>query len=179
MEREDILSAETRTTATLSMDTRILFERLLAAGPGDTVTYEEMNKLVGRDIQDKDRYVLQSALQKALTHGYVFGNIRKVGFKRLSDEEIVGTGASAISRTGRMSRRGIKKLSSVRNFNELPNGAQIKHNAAMSILGMISHATRKRQVKKIEERVTYSQDKLSLRKTIEAMSGNGVAVTEE
>jgi hypothetical protein len=158
----DIIESGKATTATLAMDTRIIFERLLKAKAGDIISYDELSTLVGRDVKDKDRYVLQSALRKALSHNYVFGNIRKVGFKRLSDEEIVGTGANTISRTGRLSRRGIKKLASVRNFNELPQPAQVKHNAAMSILGMISHASRRKQVQAIERRAEYAQDKLSL-----------------
>jgi len=133
----------------LSLDTRTLIERLSKAVVGETVEYLELTGLIGRNIQADARYVLLSALNHCLNDGLVFGTVRKVGVKRLSDIEIVGAGERALPAIRRTSRRAMKRLSQVQDFTAMPREKQQRHNALASALGVIAHFTKEKQVAQI------------------------------
>lgn len=63
----------------VSPDVRKLVEFLL---PRDQATYHEMNRLVGRTLNKRDRYVLYSALNRLRRdHGVVFVVETAIGLK--------------------------------------------------------------------------------------------------
>ena len=43
-----------KTIGELSADTRAVLERMLAAREGDLISYDEISKIVGRDIRNSD-----------------------------------------------------------------------------------------------------------------------------
>jgi hypothetical protein len=158
-----------RTIKDASVDTQIIFDRLVKVAVGETVPYSELSALVGRDVQHAARGNMESARNMAMReHRMVFDAVWGEGLKRLDDQGIVGTGKRALDRIRRKARRSAKTLSCVADFAALPNEAKIKHNATVSILGVLAHMTRPKSVTRIEGLVEQKSEKIALQKVLEA-----------
>lgn len=152
----------------MSADTRAIVQRLARCKPQDMVTYKELSALVGRNIQNGARYLLSSAIRALLRDRMVFESVRNEGVKRLADGEIVDTSGTILPRVRRMAKRGIRKLTAVENFNELPNAAKVKHNTAISHLGLLAHLSTEKSAAQIEVKVEEAKQSLSLSKALDA-----------
>lgn len=155
----------------MSVETRLLLQRLEKAAVGETVSYAELTNLCGRDVQGPARGMLYSAMRATLSSGVVFATVRKTGVKRLADNEIVGVGEAAIPRIRRLARRSVRKLTAVQDFDAMPNEAKIRHNTMVSMLGAVAHVTGSKTVKEVQLRVAAAQNALPLRKTLAAFGG--------
>lgn len=160
-----------KTQYEMSADSRAIFDRLKACKVGDVVSYDEIDKIARRNVRGRDRYVLVSAIKAALREGLVFDAVRGVGVKLLNDVEIVSTAEGVIPRIRRLSRRATRKLTSVRDFNGLPNDHKVKHNATLSMLGAVSMFARGESVSKVEGEVRKANQTLSLGATLELFRG--------
>ncbi len=166
--------SDRKTIAAISLDARHLYLRLARATIGETLTYDDLSKAIGRDVSPgKPGYgALTTARRRAhLDGGIVFDAVTKIGLKRLSDTEIVGSGQHAIDRVRRAARRGAVKLLSVGDFEALPNELKHKHNAYTSLLGAITQITQGRRVEELERHVGNAQATLPLWKTLEIFKG--------
>lgn len=155
----------------LSVDTMAIYNALREMEIDEIITYEELSDLIGRDVSPNgDAYSCQaSARRKCLADdGIVIECVRSVGVKRLNDEAVARTGDHSINRIKRESNRGLKRISSVQDFNSLSSEAKISHNAAFSVLGVLAHLTKANHVKKVERAVTSSQAVLPLGQTLRA-----------
>lgn len=154
-----------------SVDTNFLAAKLSKVDVGEIVTYEELSDAIdGRDVRPgQPGYSALVSARRRLErqHGIVFGSVRKVGLKRLSDIGIVDTSDQAIASIRRKARRSAKRLTCVKNYEGMPAEKQVKHNAYMSIFGALAAASRASTVRLIEEEVAIKQDQLSLTKTLE------------
>lgn len=158
-----------RTIPQLSIDTKTIQDRLAKCAVGDTVSYEELTALVGRDVQQQARGNLMSAMRRLVPDGKVFATIRGEGVKRLSDVEIVGVGPATMNRMRRAANRARAKLAQVDDFEALPRDAKITHNLSMSVLGVLHHMTKASTVRQLEARIDQAQKALPLAKTLEAL----------
>ena len=157
-----------RPTFQMSIDTRQLYERLKQASVGETVTYQELSEIVGRDVRGRAYSNLLSARRRCMRQdAIVFGTVQKVGLQRLDDGGVVGTAEGAMSRIRRQARRAGITLSCVRDFDALPIEAQTKHNAAMSLLAVVSRITQNSAMKQLEKHVGETKKELPLTKTLE------------
>ena len=163
----------------LSVDTKILTDRLAQCSIGDIVAYEELTKLIGRDVCTIARSNLTQAVRRMLRDGIVFGTIRGVGIKRLTDEEIVGVGPQTISKFRRASRRASAKLANVQDFNGLPQAVKTTHHMSLSVLGVLTYLTKPSNVRKLETRIETAQQALPLQRTLEAMGVTAIHVVPE
>jgi hypothetical protein len=153
----------------MSIDAQVLYERLEKTQIGDRVSYKELNAIIDKNVQNGARHLLETARRAAMRkHHMVFQVIANEGLLRLDDLGIVATGKLSIAKVGRATRRGLKKLACVQNFDGMSNEAKIKHNTFASTLGALSLFTRGSSVKRIEEKVTEANVKLATRKTLEA-----------
>jgi hypothetical protein len=164
------MSENRRAVPELSVDTQTI-ERLLWEIPvGETVSYARLSEAIGRDVQHAARHILTSACDRVLREKQmVFAPVVGVGMKRLDDVGIVSTGSSTIQRIFNLSRRGLRRLAAVANFDALPNEQKVKHNLTMGQLGMLAHATKGATVKKLEQRAGNSTAPLPTAKFLEAM----------
>lgn len=154
----------------MSADTRAVVD-YLRKETEPVVPYAKLNELTGRSLNGKHRYILISALKHLLANdGLVYGAVRGVGIKRLNDTEIVAAGSETLPRIRRAARRGIKRLTSVQDFNALKPDDQTKHNALVSVLGVMAHAAKPKSLEKIEERVQQAKASLPLKRTLEAFA---------
>lgn len=153
----------------ISADGQRLAQRLAHSQPGDIIPYQELSLIIHRNVQREGRSAMDCARKYALRDEQaLFECIRGVGLKRLTDEEIVKVGPSHIKRIHSASRRGILKLSSIRDFTKLNERDQIRHNTAMSLLGVFFEVSRVKSIRRIEAAVAVVQKKLPLEDTLRA-----------
>lgn len=157
-----------RPIPTLSIDTKLIYERLASASVGDLIEYSELNDLVQRDIRNGAAGCFQSARRRVeRLDGIVFGTVRGVGVKRLSDDEIVASGQAVIDKSRRAARRGYRRLGCV-EFDGLSAESKVKHNTYQSLFSALVAVTKPSAVKKVETKVSQSQESLPLAATLEA-----------
>ena len=160
---------EKKVIQALSLDSKMIYDRLKKTDIGDVIPYAELSTLIGRSAQNGGRGSIQTARRKSLREDYmVFGVLRNVGLKRLSDIEIVATGEDTVRKIRRTSAKGFRVITAVREFDKLPNEKKVLHNAYASALGAISMATSGARMKRLEARVAEAKASLSLAGTLDA-----------
>lgn len=157
-----------KTIADMSADARAVYDRLQAARVGDVISYAALETLTRREIQGKDRYVLSTAIRACLRDGIAFGTVRKIGMKRLADAEVVTDASSAIPRIRRLARNASRKMVAISDFDSLPNEAKVRHNAVLSIFGVITQMATERSVARIEKKVAKANQTLAMAATLDA-----------
>jgi hypothetical protein len=156
-----------------SIDTETLVRHLRGLAVGSVASYEELNALIGRDVQVGARHILASAERIMLRDDRrVFAPVRNVGLKRLNDREIVGTGLDTTARLRRLARRGARKVTAVHDYDALPKDDQVQHNTHLSIFGAIGQFTRPMMVLRLSGAVEEAKDRLPLAKMLEAVKSN-------
>jgi len=159
---------EKQTIKTMSIDAEIILGVLVDVKVGETITYEDLSKRIGRDVQGQAYSAMATARRAAMrTEQVVFGTIQNEGLVRLSDEQILALDKDGYRSIRRAALRRMKRRACVK-FDGLTDENQIKHNAGMSIDNAIRAIGTKANVKKIEARVAESKEKLPLAKTLEA-----------
>lgn len=161
------MEAKTATIAQKSIDAQIIERHLETAEVGQLVTYAELSELIGRDVQGKGRYLLETAKRALLRRGIVFETVRGEGIKRASDIEIVDHRQQDFDRIKRTAGRALNKLACV-NQDSLNNEAKIKFNATASHLGVLRQLTSRKAIEAVEQQTRESKQQLPLARTIEA-----------
>jgi hypothetical protein len=152
----------------VSLETRLLTEALTAVPSGQIIPYITLSEVVGYGVVGNDPH-LQSALRRAFAQdGAVFSNVRKIGYRRLTDEEIIQNSEAIRQSIGRRAKKQIQRLAAV-DFEELPNNMRVRHNTEMSMLNLNLHFAKPKTVAAIEAVVTQSGQALPLAKTLAAL----------
>lgn len=157
------------TMTRLGIDAENIAKQLRTALVGALVRYDDLTKLVGRDVTGEARGAMNSARRLLLREGIRFDVVRGEGLKRMSDSEVAQSGAASIRSVRRKVNGEIKKLSAVSDFNSLTGAEKVQHNTAMSVLGVMSHFSKQEQVKTIEGCVTQSSQRLLAADATEAI----------
>lgn len=153
----------------ISHHSMTLVDVLQDIAPGETCSYAALTTSIGRNVQSEARSCLATArrlLQRE--QQMVFASVRGVGLKRLTDGEITTIGPQTLQKINRASRRGIHKLTCVQRFADLTNDEKIRHNTALSILGVFHEVSKTKSVKQIEVAVTGLQKQLPLKEALQA-----------
>jgi hypothetical protein len=159
---------EKRPIGLLSIDTRLIYGRLVQAEVGETIGYEELGALIGRDVRNGSRWVLQSARRKAFSEDrMMFGVISKVGLKRLSESEKVHIGEHQFGKVHRAARRGAKEQASV-DVTKLTGDELKESNRHASIFGLMAHFTKPSSAKRLNAALDKSSGPLPVMRTLEA-----------
>jgi hypothetical protein len=167
------MNGEKRNLFVVSVDIKLLYERLLKAAIGDVITYEELSEIIRLDIRSKKGWSkLFSARRRAERHDrMLFSAVPTVGIQRCNDAEIVASGPKAVQKIRRSARRGAERLSLVSDFSTLSNTDKITHNTSAAHLGALYEFTKPSAARKIEAAVKESGQTLSLGATLEAFKG--------
>lgn len=134
--------------------------------PGDVVTYGQLLTATGRtDLRE-----IMGAIQSAKNiverdDKIVIKNIRKTGYKRLENNEIVDTAPVAVKTINRKAKKAARTLACT-DFTSLSNDAKVTHNVNMSMLGAIGLCTSESKVKLVESVVRQENQILTLDKTL-------------
>lgn len=154
----------------LSVDTRLLVQRIEKMAVDEVVGFVELSALIGRNVAKQARSNLTSARYVALrTHGIVTEAVTRVGIKRLSDSAIIETiGPQVRQRYRRMATRGLRKLSTVQ-FDSLTDAQKIRQNAEISQLGALRAFSADKVTTRIESKVSgAAAGQLAIAKTLKA-----------
>ena len=154
----------------MSADARSLIDRLSKLEVDQVVTYEELSKVVGKPVNGSSTALQRAKRRLLMDEGMVLETVAKHGVKRLNDVDTVMTSEQTRNRIRGTARRGLQKISAVRDFNSLPNDMKVTWNAAAAWMGLVKHAMDGRQIKKIELKVhdATTQLSLTLAETLEA-----------
>jgi hypothetical protein len=151
-----------------SVETRLLYDRLKPAVKADVITYEELSALIGQDVTNGARHLLTSARRLTQKEDRkVFGVVRGVGLKCLTDTEIANSGEATRKSLRRKATREGKKLECV-EFDTLNGDDKVKHQVARTLVGFIYSASSPAHVKEIEGMVSKTNTALTFAKTLEA-----------
>lgn len=151
-----------------SIDTKLLYQRLAKMEIGDFVSYEELNLIIGRNVQKEGRNYLNTARRIVERNDQkVFGVIISEGLKCLNTPEIINTAASSIDRIRHASRRSIKKFECISDLESLPNDEKIRLNTYASTLGAINQFSTAKSVKKIQNIVKEVQEQIPFMKMLD------------
>ena len=161
-----------KTIQEVSAESRLLYGRLREASTGETITYQELSVICGRNVQHEGRGNLTTARRMAQRNdNKVFGVVINEGVKLLGDQAIVDSCYGTSSKIRRMAKREAIRQTCVEDFDALSSEHKARHNAAISMYGALSLMTRQKQILKLEEAVKDAQAKLPLKKTLELFSG--------
>lgn len=107
-----------------------------------TITHEQIAKIIGARTTSPDA-IKHSAMKVAAEEsGAAFENIRGVGYRRLSPNDINRVGRHTRHSIRGKAKRGSRKILAViqLNSNSMGNAEKIKAHAEIAILGMIGVA---------------------------------------
>ena len=155
---------------TQSLETQEIVRLLADDKHAALFTYDEICKSSGANDKDDVRASISSArriLQR--DKGIVFVTIIGEGIRRATDAEIVDSTARDVSGIRRTSRRGIERLSKVRDLSGLPRDKKTQFNLATSSLALIHHVTTPSAQAKIESKVEKQNEKLPVAETLAAL----------
>jgi hypothetical protein len=160
----------TRPSFEVHIDTRLLYQRLVASQIGETVTYADLSETISREVVGADSN-LQSALRRAFRDdNMVFSNIAKIGYKRLDDGEIVKSSSNDVSGLRRKAKKSSERLFKVKDYAGLSDAARISHATNASIFGAVSAFLTPRGIKAVQSGVTARGAELPVAETIKLFS---------
>ena len=157
----------------LSSDSVAVMRVLEHVAIGEVVSYATISEAIGRDIT-KFRNALESA-RRAVQRDkqMIFDVVRGIGMARLNDSDIVDLSDKARAHVRRHARRTAKKLVCV-NYEALSREKQTKHNAALSMFGVISELSSPGSVKRLEQRIEQTGSSLPAAKAALAALGTSI-----
>lgn len=134
-----------------------LYDLLKAAEPQQVITYDQMNKVCGLDIRDRFRWLLHVVLRRLeCEQAGSFDVVRKLGYVRLANDEIVRSSTGKVHRLRRASRR-IQNQLAVAEYTKLSPTAQVEYSATMAITHIITEGTKAKTRKALEAAATKTK----------------------
>jgi len=152
-----------KTIAEGSIDVKLLVDRLQKTTEGDTVTYDELSELIGRNIQ-VNRHLLQSA-RKSLrrNEGILFDCIHSTGLRRMNNSDIVCKVTTQPFKRIRSTIRNAGKDMTCIDDQLLSNPERITVNATRSLFGVLHQFTLPKAIENIK---AASDEALPIGKTL-------------
>lgn len=149
-----------------SAETRWVVALMKGIKPGQSVSYDDITKAIGRDAQ-KRRGILDSARRVLMRdHNIVFRCVPNEGFVRLDDSKIVDVVTTdRRSRMRSQSRMAIKELGCA-NYEALDDGKRVEHNTGMAMFGALYQATSTASVKRLHQRVVNAGGSIDISGTL-------------
>lgn len=155
----------TRTLFRMAFETRMLLNKLRASG--DEVSYEELSKVAGVDVQKEGYSNLKTArtiMQRE--DGVVWDVKRGVGLVRLKHGEIVESGSDTRSRIHKTAEKGLKRLECA-DYSQLTRPQQVQYNAEMSVHGVLCSISSNKSFLKAERASGNQSRQLNIGETLE------------
>jgi len=152
-----------KTIPSASVDTQALIKALEVAQVGQTIEYDALSKVIGRDVR-KVRGLLYTAFRNLMREkDIVFAPVRGVGVKRLAPEEIVELGIFGVRHIRRTARRTIRKISCAQ-LSTLSEPKKVELFTHSSLLGAVSVMSSGQSIKKLAAAI--QTEALPLAKTL-------------
>ena len=123
-------------------------------------TYSEIGKHLGRNIKDRDRYVLASARKQLERRGILFITERGVGIKRATNGQVATLStAYPITRIQRISRKAEHRERHV-NIQALSEQDRLAFNIGRAVIHSVKQSTLKSFKNRIAKELTEQGDTL-------------------
>lgn len=153
----------------MSADARLLMQELQKASIGDLINDEALSSTIAKPISTANG-ALRTAFKRLLRdHDMVFGRIRKEGWKRLNDSEIVASGVSDVERIRRHSNRSVERQMKA-DFSKLSTADKSRFTAQVSILGSVAMMTKPSSVSKVAALAPSDKAELPIAATLKMFS---------
>lgn len=126
----------------ISAETEILCKRLSKLEPGESVSYEELSKLIAQDVTDGARHILASARRKAQNdHGVVTVPVKGEGVRRAKGAVYRDIVADARERIRNAASRALRKslLMPDDEWQQLTPEERIATNTERTMCGTLAH----------------------------------------
>lgn len=151
----------------LSADTGLLVKKFRELKVGQEITYDELSKVINRDVRSLARSNVMSAINIVRREdGIVMATVRKEGYKRLDDVSIVKTADGSINRIHRETRRALRRLECVADPAKLDDATKVQYNARVAGLSALNEVTKSKSQEKLVKAVQKSQQVLPLADTL-------------
>jgi hypothetical protein len=155
----------TKPTFQMSADARLLMQHLDKLAVGETADYATLSAVISRDVR-KNFGALGTARHRLLRDAQkAFATVRKVGIKRLADNEIVAEGKSYAESIRRKARQSIERQMVV-SFDKLSAPEQRAFTAQVSIMGAIAMMSSQRGLDRIGAAATPERRELPVAETL-------------
>jgi len=158
----------------MSVDTRLLYQRLCKIEEGEEISYGELGALIHRDVRTAAKHTLDSARQIAQRlDRIVFVAIAGKGLKRLANEEIpVVSNTSRIKKINSQSRRWQQDLSCA-DYDRLSKSAQSEYNLGLSLVSAAAAISSDKAIETVQRKMANtSTGILPLASTLQAFMGD-------
>lgn len=131
----------------LSADTRSVADVLMNCAVGETVTYSDMSKSIGRDVR-RVRHIVYTAMKIANEEaGAIFDTLRGIGYVRRAPADADKKGSHARKHVRRVMRATAKTMiNASKRANDMPASARRAVNAEIAAAQLIAHVSRDRSV---------------------------------
>lgn len=136
--------------SSFSVDVNDLIKAGLAVPVGEVWTFASMTTILGRKPNGGDGSVQRALKYLCLQHGVEFENVRSDGYRRLSDQGIVGVLPRDRMRVRSVVKRSKIRMSNVQDYAALPNHAKLQHDTHAAVLGVMSALNSPKIIKAIE-----------------------------
>jgi hypothetical protein len=159
----------------ISQNSLDLASTLRTLQPGEVIPYFRLSQTIGRNVQREGYGCLTTARRLLQRENRIlFSPVKGVGLKRLTDSEITSIGPQTLLRINRSSRQGAQKLTCIKKFASLTNEEKIRHNTALSILGVFFEISQSKSVNRIGQTVAVLQKQLPLREALTALLASNI-----
>lgn len=139
-----------------SAEAELLTKLLTGIEPSQLVTYAELNTAAKIDVQ-ANRSQLDTARRRLLKDGIAFDAVMGIGLRRLNNDEIPDVAASAIKKSQRVAKKGMRTLA-CSDYSSLPPDLKIRHTVTATVLGLMAKSAERKTLNIAEQaaRVTDS-----------------------
>lgn len=148
-----------------SANTQACEDVLRRVDVGGIASYEDLVDACGAGDIDEVRQNVLSAMRRLEREGMLFCNVMRVGYRRLSDAEILGQN-DEFNRAAirRKARRSAKQLSAV-DYDALSVDQKKQLSAKVAVYGVVHEMARERTTRKIAASC-HTEDELSVKECL-------------
>lgn len=132
-------------------ETRMLIECLQTICEGETLSYADIERIVGYSVTE---YVGRNRLQQARKYlmreqQRVYATIIRVGLKALNDAEVVHVGSDKVRQVRSAARRAKRITLSVKDYDALPPVEKSRAQATLAVTSAVEVIASKQAVAKL------------------------------
>jgi len=161
-----------KSIAELSADAAILIAEFSRRNKGDTVTYDELQALIGWDVRT-NRGILRTVRNRLLRdHAKVLDAVHTQGYRILTDAEIVEGRLGRDREQRRRSACRSKLRAGAVNLSELNERQRLTYVAEVTVAHITESTSGTAAVQRIADNANGSTQPLALNKALEALKHN-------
>jgi hypothetical protein len=155
-----------RAVPELSVESRLLIQRLGRMEEDEVITYEELDELTSCRVRGSN-YLDTARRRVLIDKGIVIECVASVGVKRIANANLHELGDAALKRMARLGTRAIRK-GQCADLAAMSDADRTAHLANMSAIAMLVHFSKPRAVASLVPYVTGTME-LPIGRTLEVL----------